>query len=448
MDGILIGIYITLGAMGGCVLGAIAVGFFVAKGWIRDRSTARAAMVWFGTIFFALVIVLSSLLGAHDRWWLFLYGSLMLLLPLFFLYSLRKATSRLRLASVPNWLKSFWNVQKAFGGGLFGDFANTIGVLAGVGAYQLSKADESWFWLGQFGAFLAALVGLSLVMRWILQSGKMQEGNPKSTRWYALGNFAIGIFTFLSITTPTSTANLELLRSWLRIVQFIALAILSLFLGFYVYWFRVNRENTFAESPGLSVLIWFGLISLDVGSIIALIFFQIYKDLDVLQIVFGGAAILIWLFMEFGALIENWRKNLAVLRSLSIIIGCIFLFSLTIWVGSASVNNPVTEYRPSQWFLFSASLVLTTQATLAGIAMAANSTARKRAEEIVYVRPEDIQSQLAEVARYRANAEEIEAEYDANIQRQRARSLERTKINRQRARDIELEELPGSSQSQ
>jgi len=156
----------------GCVLGVCILGLLLV--WILQRTNKYKEMPMDQTapvVLFAIsgmmVVVLFSLLSGLYFWSKIVYALMMLTLIGFYLYSLLKATHELGSAQAPTWLKHFWNVQKSFGGGAFGDFANTVGVLAGVGAYQLINASEGWFWLGQFGAFLAALGGLSLGVRYL-----------------------------------------------------------------------------------------------------------------------------------------------------------------------------------------------------------------------------------------------------------------------------------------
>ncbi len=375
------GVIIVGSVAGAFLLGLLLVWILRRVGAITSPVIYQAAMVALGTIICMLLVVLVSLSCQLNHFVLILYAAMMLALVGFYLYSLVMATSTRRAGQVPDIVRQFWSVQKAFGGGVFGDFANSVGILSGLGAYQLSNAGEGWFWLAQFAAFLAALVGLSLGMRWILEASSILEGAPKWTRWYALLNFAVGAFTFLSITSPTESASLDtvnLLRHLLlKVPQTVVLALMVINLLFFIWWFWINRDDTHRYHA--LYLPWILMFLLAGGAIAALWIFQNTKTPNWLPAFFGCGAILSWVVIEFLSAIQNRGELVKVLRSGSIILGNLAMLYLVIWV---AVENPST-YGGVHWFLFSEAILLTILATLVGIILAARVVARRHLVDAV-----------------------------------------------------------------
>ncbi len=108
-----------------------------------------------------------------------------------------------------------WHLkEKGLGGSIFGDIANMLGVFAGIGAYRLVSGNPSltktWWWIGQFGAFLAAIVSISLLWRWAntpdLPNGQLNTNSSEyKQKWPALFNWAVAAFTIISLYAPTTS---------------------------------------------------------------------------------------------------------------------------------------------------------------------------------------------------------------------------------------------------
>lgn len=81
-------------------------------------------------------------------------GGLLFLSPLLLLFG-----------AVRQFFKGIWNPLKGFSGSIFGDMANMIGVLAGIGGAKLFP-DSAIYWLGHAGAYMAFLVGVSSISLW------------------------------------------------------------------------------------------------------------------------------------------------------------------------------------------------------------------------------------------------------------------------------------------
>ncbi|MEM7112374.1 MAG: hypothetical protein AAF614_08070, partial [Chloroflexota bacterium] len=99
---------------------------------------------------------------------------------LLFLFSFATlATSWTWLASKLNVARStllkVWNPRKAYGGAIFGDLANAVGIFAGMGATRL-LSSAVWWWIGQIAVVLALAVGLSLLWRSFFERVKNEAG--------------------------------------------------------------------------------------------------------------------------------------------------------------------------------------------------------------------------------------------------------------------------------
>jgi hypothetical protein len=121
-----------------------------------------------------------------------------------------------RLDNLERSLRTVWNPRKAFSGAIFGDIANTLGVLAGMGASRVFS-DQSWFWwVGQMGGLLAMSVGLSLLWRGTREKKNLFEqhndivhipaadlAKVNRYKFFALFNFVVGFATWLSLMLIT-----------------------------------------------------------------------------------------------------------------------------------------------------------------------------------------------------------------------------------------------------
>jgi hypothetical protein len=368
-----------------CLIGLVIV-------WISLKNEARkkARRTWNVTLLLIIVMMLiigfSLPLQSESYGWL--GGYLPFLLVFLFMY-LNSLFGMFTFDNCPI-LRAIWNPRKGLGGGAFGDFANTVGVLAGVGAYQLSQAGEGWFWLGQFAAFLAALVGLNLGLRWIREPQWIVDDRTVPcflcTHWWsACGNFAVGAFTFLAIISQSAqnTATVVLLRSlWLFGIQMVLLLFPIWILTLRQY-FLDSGINTPPRCPFYFLCTFISILVL--GAIACLIIFQNNLAPSCMNPVFGIAAMVAWISMELGTIIKishtvyDWKDLLKLIRSLDIVIGNLALIAVVCWVATQSPTP--TTYEPGQWFLFCGAIVLAVHATVGGIMLSAHDVVDRRQQE-------------------------------------------------------------------
>lgn len=124
--------------------------------------------------------------------WLVLLALFFILFLFITVQALRKNSQRIEV------LEHIWDMRKGYGGNAFGDFANATGVIAGVGAYA-ATFFLSWLLTGLMGAFLATAVGMSLLYRWV----RKDDDSDRRKRFTGVLNIMVGIFTFLSLMSPT-----------------------------------------------------------------------------------------------------------------------------------------------------------------------------------------------------------------------------------------------------
>lgn len=279
-------------------------------------------------------------------------------------------------------LSEFWNSDKAFGGTVFGDFANTVGVIAGVGLYQVSNQAEGWFWLGQFGAFLAILVGLSLGLRaWDtairILAGDNNAGEPAWQSAMAVGNLTIGAGTIMALmtfpqgTTTTQSFIVTVGGIWIGFLVIVGIA------GFRLAWLWKNVQATLPTDRARSVIkkilvgIFQGAIVLvPVAGIVWLavtVSGQKYSP----EIPFRISLIpfLTWGLMELATIIklladrnqDRWWALFA--RSTAILVANILMIVLV-----STLDPQTNAIRENwQWALYAIALSFAGAATLAGI---------------------------------------------------------------------------------
>jgi hypothetical protein len=98
-----------------------------------------------------------------------------------------------------------WNTHKGLSGSIFGDTANFVAVIAGLGSYSLLGATKGWWRLGLIGGIMALWVGLSLHYRWIHNSTVIDgHGSSVQDRLVTLFSQWVGIFTILALLAPTA----------------------------------------------------------------------------------------------------------------------------------------------------------------------------------------------------------------------------------------------------
>ncbi len=432
MTWIVTGGKIAVGILLACGVAFIAVWYFSCKG-----MTAVVTETWYRSLFHVagmMVIIAISLQRENEEGWSFLvYG----IFVVFFLIVLLLSWIDKQIEEL-SWL---WNTTKGLGGGAFGDFANAIGILAGIGAYQLKDASPGWFWLGQIGAFLAMIIGLSLCLRWIRDDPRKDESgneesnpwkeednkapNPLFTHWfYGSSAFVAGAATFLAILSDTASEDpMPSLRhdGWLFGLQLLFLVVMFLTIFYMAIKYsqkirgHANLKKAEDGKPKFPCLVAkFDLLLLRIflwnsGVLIYLILNFTTDDIhpDWISTFFGSWAILSGVFIEFGALwtaggtywdesafrtvvevvdasrreikaIKNMLDPLKMMRGLDIILGNLALLVLVLWI--ACWEPDADRYTsPVQWFLFSGAIVLMTQAALGGILISTHDVAKRKA---------------------------------------------------------------------
>lgn len=331
--------------------------------------------------------------GSHDPGWLIAYVVLIIFLLATFLISLTRWSDKIR-----DYVGYFWNPDTGLAGDDFSDFTNAVGILAGIGAYELARADEGWFWLGQFGAFLTALIGLSLTYHWIIE---LRQSEKNTQWWNAFGNLLCGTFTFLAIIT--AAIDLVTGNSLIWILQVIILSILiissiliikrsaewmwGLVLVLPLVLLLITPFLLYLINPEILQLEWMSP-SLAIAATLITVLMEFCGFWETRKPLWTGRA-----FKEYqdkGSSkavfrIEDWKIPLKVVRSLDIILGNLALFALVLWT---MINPPLEGVliydNPAQWFLLCGAIILMTQASLGGIIMAAHEKVKRSAEEKEY----------------------------------------------------------------
>ncbi len=385
MNAIELGGWVTLAF--GLALQVLFWLLFGLRKWGRPLGVRRpgvfVVMVVGFTLSILLIVIALSLFMQVSKFAAIGYVPVMAAMTAIYIYSVIAAVRKI---NVPNWLKEFWNVEKAFGGFIFADFASTIGLLGGVGAYRLRNQDEAWFWLGLVGALLATLVGLSLGLRslLVLDEDPAHSRVPPRTsgrwmRWFALGNLLIGVFTLLSVTSPAEdvvkhTSNFDLVRApGLRWPLDFIVPLVMLNVAYFMAWFyfdrRHNQNYTWDEH-----LPWWLMAVASLGTVIAMILNMIYVFPDWMPAFFGACAFLVWLIMEFGTLVQlRLSSFIRTLRGVLIILGSLVMIFLLIWI-EASLPSAFDDVH---WFWYSEAFVLIALGALLGMVVGTIALALK-----------------------------------------------------------------------
>ncbi len=300
---------------------------------------------------------------------------------LVFIIALVSALLTIRDRNPSRIFKGYWNMDKAFGGSVFADIANTIALLAGAGAYQITRLSPSWFWVGQFGACLAVLAGVSVALRWTMgtlyRSHRLVTTNPLTDRWFAIGNLAIGCFSLLALMSPVN-GNDAFSRNWVLLgmqMGVLALAVILplviILVGFYHYPRLYLDRWTWP--------FWALILLVPLGTVAGLIVFGTlpYNVSAALPATLTDAALAVWIAMEAKGIYDNRSDERKVLRGSLIMLGNLFMFPLVIWVASTEPDT----FIGGHWILFTAGLNLPAIATLIGVDLGIENLAHKMQED-------------------------------------------------------------------
>ena len=281
--------------------------------------------------------------------------------------------------------KQIVNVEKAFSGVMFGDIAITIALMAGAGAYQLSNLQPHWFWLGQMGAILGVLVGLSQALRLLLTNWSYHsqqadfEAKEKELRFLAfsaMANMAISCLTLLALMSPIEnnegfSKNITLVMVQILVLLLGFLIPIAILAGFFggLYSRRPNGKK------GLWIFFWISLAVETIGTAaVLLVFYSVIKQAPKeLPGYLALAALVVWSAIEIYGLVINHVDSRKALRAVLIIAGNIFMVSLVIWLFFLDPE----KFIGGNWILFCAGVTLPTIATLIGIDLGVENLANK-----------------------------------------------------------------------
>lgn len=212
---------VPVGTIGLCMILAWIV--WVYSYWGRGMSKVNQ-QTWYVSLLSVAAMLLpvwvSIMIPSQKPIWLILYLIFLSIAFGVMLYSTWKTRSEVDSEELISGQKSLirkaWNWNKGLAGGTFSDFANGLGILAGVGAYQVQNPSPVWFWMGQFGAFLAIMIGLNLCVRWTREKDRIErilETEDATfyvfTKWTAaILSYLCGTVTFLALIT-TAAASID-----------------------------------------------------------------------------------------------------------------------------------------------------------------------------------------------------------------------------------------------
>ncbi|MCB9423126.1 MAG: hypothetical protein H6667_25230 [Ardenticatenaceae bacterium] len=244
-----------------------------------------------------------------------------------FLY-LRKQGAQ-NIQAMPPRISRVWNWDKALGGTVLADTANAIGVLGGIGAHTLLSNLDGWWWVGQFGALMAIIVGISIFQRWLLEvpqaNGDWWLSDRATVQASSILNILVGSLTLLSLMLPSQSNSSHVIANdvgpagltWIELFWFILISVLLIItiIQFVADPYRPQRQGAPRKyAYGISILVIFVL------TLITLIVFQATATTsdygstaagDVLGILAGFA----WIAAEFWSFIlisVGWRRRWAI----------------------------------------------------------------------------------------------------------------------------------------
>ena len=271
----------------------VIIGVFGAVGGLLVLTLIALAFKasWKRVVLFAVLAAVIALIIVGAVYFPF---PLLVILGVVFLFStlvIAIAAERApdRIDALGTHSKQVWNPRKAFGGSIFGDVANTVGVLAGMGASRLF-APAAWWWLGHVGALLALVVALSLLWRGFMEKKRQRSQNPlidaapdenyaeaDRRKYFGVLNLVVGFATWLSLMLITTGNANEVRRGDIRLLWFIfSLAFLFYLLSVTVYAARSGMDPTRRRAKGdIGILIVYWLLFVALVIMAALINFRL-----------------------------------------------------------------------------------------------------------------------------------------------------------------------------
>jgi glucan phosphoethanolaminetransferase (alkaline phosphatase superfamily) len=228
----------------------------------------------------------------------------------------------------PPRISRIWNWDKALGGTVLADTANAIGVLGGIGAHAVFSGLDGWWWVGQFGALLAIIVGLSSFQRWLLEApqnvANWWQSDRAALQASSILNILVGSLTLLSLMLPSDSNSSHVIANdvgptgltWIELFWFILIAVLFLItvVQFIIDPYRQQRQDAsqkYAYGISILVILLLTLIPLIVFQTTATTMSDSYGGTaagDVLGILAGFS----WVAAEFWSFILisiGWRKR-------------------------------------------------------------------------------------------------------------------------------------------
>jgi hypothetical protein len=214
-----------------------------------------------------------------------------------------------------------WHLlDKGLGGSAFADIANMVGVFAGIGAYRLVSGNptlvKAWWWIGQFGAFLAAVVSLSLLWRWVHPPAGSPADTQKLQKFPALFNWVVATGTIVSLYSPNndnrSFVKLDEAGAngapaaiyWLVLLGLLVIALAAMLI--------YRRKRFFEDWQAVLVSAAFMLITIAAAITVGIAIWKAYgtDDWSVAGTVIGMIAVTAWItgeLINFIFVTRDWK---------------------------------------------------------------------------------------------------------------------------------------------
>lgn len=300
---IIIGIFSLIGL-------GILVGLIVAA----SKANWKRLLLFGGLLLVATFVILGA--NFFPFWMLLVLAILLvLLMGIALLNALVGQGSLLGnwIATVSTTIAQSWNPRKMYSGTIFGDLANSLGVIAGMGASRIFVADV-WWWIGHVAALFAFAVGLSLLWRSFDETPNVMESHKKKI--IGLFNLIVGAATWLSLMLIT-TGNATLVRRLdIRILWLVLFGIVFVILiGITVKFQIVDRPLVSAKKARTNGLVvaayWLVIVAVLTIAIILVVDVNLIvssRATDVAGPVVGIFGILFWIGAELESWISSTRK--------------------------------------------------------------------------------------------------------------------------------------------
>ena len=292
------------------------ISFFYYRNGSEARQSYYAWVLFPLTFAIILLIYATAALSEVNLFWLIILAvivpPILILFCIAYVYQILNRPLPARLA----WLDSIWTLKKGFGGTIYGDFGNAVGALSGVGAFAANPVP-TWWWVAHMGAFLAILVGFSLLLRWMQAETDNEYDLPRLLA--GLFNLAVGSFTLMSImvqdSTVAATKTIVHKISWglylaVNIVWWAVLFLLLILAIIALVNHLRNLSNPARRYKVRALFVWIGAILLFIAAMVllGLTTWKVITDVNVAK-AFGMAAAAFWIGAEVLNIVDTIRSR-------------------------------------------------------------------------------------------------------------------------------------------